>query len=198
MTYKWDVFISYRGTSNVTGWVRNHLHPVLRNCLEDELVRTPSVFVDNRMDVGTYWPDELAQALSRSRYLLAVWSPQYFTSHWCVAEWQSMLARERVLGIPNSSETVGLVYPVVYSDGASFPSEAGAVQCRFDFSQYGYPYEQFGKSEAYLDFHAKVQTMAVDLAKRIESAPTWQPDWPMLRPDPYPEPLPHFPRLGAA
>src|SRR3954452_7815046 len=98
MPYRWDVFISYRRTQNVTGWVRNHLCPVLRRCLEDEMDRVPQVFVDDHLEVGQYWPDALEEVLATSRSLLAVWSPPYFTSAWCVAEWQSMRARERVLG----------------------------------------------------------------------------------------------------
>src|SRR5512146_1527304 len=95
--YHWDVFISYRRAGNVTGWVQNHLHPVLVSCLADELDRPPQVFVDNQMEVGTYWPDELANAQRMASYLLAVWSPPYFTSPWCVAELHSMWAREQLL-----------------------------------------------------------------------------------------------------
>ena len=197
MPYTWDVFISYRRTHNVTGWVRNHLHPVLERCLEDELDREPRVFVDSQMEVGRYWPEELAGVLSETRYLLTVWSPPYFTSPWCVAEWQSMREREKLLGIPRHGETRGLIYPVVYADGNSFPEEARAVQSRFDLSEYGFPYEQFNRTDAYLEFHAKVRSIAVDLAGRLNSAPSWQADWPACRPEAYPSPQPSLPRLGA-
>ena len=50
--YEWDVFISYRRTTNVTGWVRNHFAPVLMNCLEDEMERQPRVFVDEQLEVA--------------------------------------------------------------------------------------------------------------------------------------------------
>lgn len=197
MQYTWDIFISYRRTHNVTGWVRNHLYPVLEACLEDEMDHRPQVFVDRQMEVGSYWPEELAQALLGTRYLLAVWSPPYFTSPWCVAEWQTMLAREKLLGIPRQGETRGLIYPVVYADGDSFPEEARAVQSRFDLSEYGFPYEQFNRTDAYLEFHAKVKSIAVDLARRLAAAPSWQPDWPVCRPQPFPLPHAALPRLGA-
>jgi hypothetical protein len=197
MPYTWDVFISYRRTHNVTGWVRNHLHPVLESCLEDELDRPPRVFLDTQMEVGSHWPEQLAQALSETRYLLAVWSPPYFTSPWCVAEWQSMRARESQLGIPRPGEARGLIYPVVYSDGDSFPAEARAVQSRFDLSEYGFPYEQFNRTDAYLEFHRKVKSIATDLATRFCWAPPWQPDWPVCRPNAFPAPPAALPRLGA-
>ena len=197
MPYKWDVFISYRRTHNVSGWVRNHLRPVLERCLEDELEHPPQVFVDDQMEIGSYWPEELAQALSEAKYLLAVWSPPYFTSPWCVAEWQSMLAREKSLGIPLGGQTRGLIYPVVYSDGDSFPEEARTVQSRFDLSEYGFPYEQFNRTDAYLEFHVKVKSIAIDLARRLGAAPSWQADWPVCRPEAFPSPPAALPRLGA-
>lgn len=150
------------------------------------------------MEVGTYWPEELAQALSESRYLLAVWSPPYFTSSWCVAEWQSMRQGEKLLGIPRREERLGLIYPVVYADGNSFPEEARAVQSRFDLSAYGFPYEQFNRTDAYLEFHAKVKSIAADLAGRLANAPPWRPDWPVCRPAPFPSPHATLPRLGAS
>lgn len=198
MSYTWDVFISYRRTHNVAGWVQNHLGPVLERCLEDQMDHPPRVFVDDKLEIGAYWPEELADVLSTSRYLLAVWSPPYFTSRWCVAEWQTMREREKLLGIPQKGETRGLIYPVVYSDGSSFPREARTVQSRFDLSEYGFPYEQFRRTDAYLEFHQKVRSIAIDLAGRLSSAPPWRADWPICRPEPFPTPSAELPRLGAS
>lgn len=197
MGYVWDVFISYRRTQNVTGWVRNHLFPVLQNCLEDELDRAPKVFLDDQIEVGDYWPDALSGVLATSRYLLAVWSPPYFTSAWCVAEWQSMRARERALGIPGPGRPRGLVYPVVYSDGESFPPEARAVQDRRDLSAFGFPYPQFSQTPAYLEFHATVRSIAAELAASLGDAPPWQAEWPIERPEPFERPTARIPRLGS-
>jgi hypothetical protein len=168
----------------------------LEACLVDEMGHEPKLFLDSRMEVGTYWPDELANALLKSRYLVAVWSPPYFTSRWCVAEWKSMCARERVLGIPGPANTRGLIYPIVFSDGDLFPTEAHAVQSQHNLSQYAFPYEQFRRTEAYLEFHDKVKAIAADLAQRLESAPTWDETWPIWRPDAFENPPPKFPRLG--
>lgn len=194
LTYTWDVFVSYRRTGNVTNWVLNHLVPVLTRCLEDEMCRSPRVFLDTRIEIGSRWPDELAEALLRSRYMLCVWSPPYFSSDWCTAEWRSMLAREQAISMPAPH----LIYPVVYSDGDTFPPEARDVQSRLDLSQYGYPYEQFSRTEAYLDFHARVRTIAVDLSSRLDAAPDWRQDWPIIRPNSIPTPRPQLPRLGAS
>jgi hypothetical protein len=180
----------------MTGWVRNHLSPVLKNCLEDEMDRPPDVFVDEQLEVGQYWPNELEQILSHSRYLLAVWAPPYFTSAWCMAEWQSMVARERLLGIPGPQTTRGLIYPVVFADGDSFPLEARQVQARVDLTRFGFPYPQFSQTSAYLDFHTNVRAIAKDLAERLPLAPPWQENWPIRRPEPFALPQAALPRLG--
>ena len=196
MSYVWDVFISYRRRGNMTDWVRNHLSPVLQNCLEDEMDRPPQVFVDEQLEVGQYWPDGLEQVLARSRYLLAVWAPAYFSSAWCTAEWQTMLARERVLGMPGPNATRGLIYPIVFADGDSFPEEARQVQSRFDLSRFGFPYPQFSQTPKYLKFHAKVRSIAEELAPRFPLAPPWRDDWPIHRPAPVAPPKAALPRLG--
>jgi hypothetical protein len=196
VSYRWDVFISYRRRGNMTGWVRNHLYPVLQTCLEDEMDRAPKVFVDDQLEVGQYWPDQLEAVLSRSRYLLAVWAPPYFTSAWCMAEWHSMIARERMLGIPGPQATQGLVYPVVFADGDTFPPEAQQVQKRVDLSRFGFPYPQFSETPAYLEFHAKVRAIAEDLAARLPLAPAWQGNWPIQRPQPLDPLRAALPRLG--
>ena len=95
--YQYDVFISYRRAGNVANWVQLHLSRVLARCLEDELDRAPVLFIDNDMETGSRWPDKLETSLRQSRLMIAVLSPPYFTSPWCVAgHRRSMFLRERV------------------------------------------------------------------------------------------------------
>jgi hypothetical protein len=113
--YEFDVFISYRRSGTVPDWVHNHLHPLLRDCLADELSRDPVIFLDSTMETGVYWPVGLEWALRRSRLLLPVCSPQYFTSPWCVAEWGTMRAREAVTGMATEQWPRGLIYPLAFT-----------------------------------------------------------------------------------
>lgn len=191
--YEYDVFVSYKRTDNVREWTHNHLKPRLLRCLEDELPREPKIFVDRDMEAGTRWPDHLTRALHRSRLLLAVWSPPYFTSPWCLAEWRTFLARERVLGIGGAGHP--LVYPVRYSDGRHFPSDAQNIQQEMVFSAWRYPDPQFAQTEKYLGFHDAVAELAQRIAQRLEDTPPWRDDWPTEEPDPSdpgPAPLPRF------
>lgn len=197
--YEYDVFISYRRTGNVRDWTHNHLEPRLRRCLADELPDEPSIFFDRDIDAGTPWPDHLVRALHRSRLLLAVWSPPYFTSRWCLAEWRTFLAREDAIrrSAPEISadHPPSLVYPIRYSDGDRFPADAKNVQQETIFSGWNYPDPQFAQTEKYLGFHDAVVQLARRIAQRLDEAPRWQPDWPTATPEPVvagPAALPRF------
>ncbi|TDE38722.1 TIR-like protein FxsC [Actinomadura sp. 6K520] len=50
-------------------------------------------FMDKQIDVGTEWPDQLADALANCRVFVALFSPAYFTSEYCGREWAAFLKR---------------------------------------------------------------------------------------------------------
>ena len=186
--YRYDVFISYprSGAGNVGPWVHNHFHPLLLNCLADELPQDPEIFIDTRQEFGGYWPATLANALRRSRVLVPVWSPKYFSSRWCLAEWRTMMAREQVLDLAGDRQPIGIIYPVVFSDSETFPDEARCRQAR-DLKRWAVPCEEYRKTNGYVGLHEAVREIAIELATRLRQVPPWQPGWPDLRPDP---PLP--------
>lgn len=185
MSYQYDVFLSYRrsGHGNAGQWVRNHFYPLLRDCLSDQLGWEPHIFFDLKAETGTHWPDLLADALRRSKMLVAVWSPPYFRSAWCLAEWQSMLAREQLL-----SGKV-LIYPVIFSDSHTFPEAARIRQSR-DLKEWSIPFPAYQESRAYDRFYQEMQDIAAELGRMLTTAPAWQPDWPVQRPDEPPTPPP--------
>jgi hypothetical protein len=175
--YEFDVFISYRRKGNPHDWVRNHFFPRLRDCLDDHLAAEPTLFLDEQMEVGSVWPDRLETALSRTKILVSVFSPQYFRSRWCLAELQTMADREKLLGHN------GLIYPVLFSDSENFPSFARERSWR-DLKKWNRPDLVFQQTTEWLGFHQQVETIAIDLASRLALVPKWQPDWPSHRPDP--------------
>lgn len=126
------------------------------------------------------WPLNLQRALQRSRILVAVWSPPYFRSQWCVAEWQSMRVREQMLGWSTPTRPLGLVYPVVYADGLHFPEEAKATQYRRDLSQWGFPRPQFQDTTEYQELWKCMREVAAEIAARLPSVPAWENDWPTV------------------
>ena len=94
MAYEHDVFISYRRHGDWPGWVRNVFYRLLYHYLSEELGREAHIFLDENIRTGTAWPTYLKNALSKSRVLVALWSPQYFSSEWCLTEIASFIARE--------------------------------------------------------------------------------------------------------
>src|SRR5215475_4164150 len=143
MDYEYDVFLSYRRGPPVGEWVNNHFYPQLLNWLPLELNRETKVYKDDQATLlGTHWPQALKRALHLSRCLLCVWSPDYFWHEWCVAEWRSMVAREKLLGYGTNNNPAGLIVPVVFHDGKNFPPEAQQVQYK-DFREYNIPVASF-------------------------------------------------------
>lgn len=194
--YEYDVFISYRrsGSGQAGPWVHNHFHPLLRAYLADQLCDEPRVFLDEGIGVGEYWPDKLAAALGRSKLLVAVWSPAYFRSTWCLAEWQSMRRREHHCGLATSGRTQGLVCPVIFSDSQSFPTEAQVTQAR-NLKPWNRPDRYFERTEKYGGLREQVEALAIEVAALLPTVPAWDPSWPLVRPEPYAWPRPTAPTL---
>ena len=182
--YTYDVFVSYRHKQPVMDWVKNHFFPLLEQWLPNGLPieHEPRIFVDwDEIETGSAWPAKLRQALSRSRCILPIWSPDYFRSAWCLAEWKTMMERERLLGLRTEERPDGLIFPVVYFDGEHFPQEARQVQSR-DLSKWNTPYPVFRDTADYVEFDRQVQMLVNELAGMIRRAPEWE-DWPVVTPD---------------
>ena len=181
--YEYDVFVSYRRKQPVMDWVKNHFYPLLDQWLPNAMPveHKTAIFIDREgIQTGSAWPVKLQQALKRSRCLLPIWVPEYFRSDWCLAEWKTMMERERLLGLRTEQQPEGLIYPVVFFDGEHFPEEARNTQ-QADLRDWNYPYPHFRDQPAYLDFDKQMQLLVKELAGMIGRAPAWQ-DWPVITP----------------
>ncbi|MGN7805777.1 TIR domain-containing protein [Ensifer sp. 22521] len=183
MAYEWDIFLSYPSTPYVQPWVDNHFFPLLRDHLDALLPNEPRIFVDRAQPVGVEWPDNIKHALKHSRMMVAVWTPPYFRSHWCIAEWESMLAREQRFASLGTVNRMRLVYPVKYSDGRNFDERAQRIQVK-DLSSFGYHLPNFREAVAYMEFYEAVRDVAEDVEARLATAPDWEPDFPLVNVDP--------------
>lgn len=192
--YEYDIFLSYCRKGNSPRWVHNHFRPRLVDCLIDQIGYEPRMFVDQEMKPGMAWPVRLENALNRSKVLLSVYSPQYFRSQWCLAEWHTMAERERVLGLASRENPQGLIFPVLYSDSENFPAYA-RERSWHNLKKFNIPEPSFQQSQAYHKFHKKVEKVAVDLAGLLAQVPRWQPGWPARRPDPPDIPTTAFPEF---
>lgn len=180
LAYEWDVFVSYPRDGQAGTWVHNHFLPVLRECLNSVLPHQPRIFTDDELPTGGIWSDDLKRALLHSRLLVAVWTPPFFRSNWCMAEWESMLAREAALA--GDRPPRGLVYPVVFSDGDHFTPRAKQTQHRRDLNAFAYPYPAFRDSAAYLLFHDAMMDIAMEIEAHLRTIPAWCAGWPIVEP----------------
>lgn len=194
--YKFDVFISYCRYGSVRNWVLNHFYPKLRDCLADQYAPIPKVYIDKSMPRGVHWPSNLRNALQHSKILVPLFTPPYFESKWCLAEWESMRARESMLDLANLDRPQGLVYPILYSDSDNFPMAAREIS-RWDFKDLSTPELVFQESRDWPLFHRRVTSVAEDLVELLKQVPDWRPDWPLIEePEPVLIPPPPMPRFG--
>lgn len=192
--YQWDVFLSYPRADPVGPWVRDYFFPLLSRWLGASTPHEPTVFFDSTMEGGVHWPSRLKNSLLRSRCLVAIWSPHFFRSRWCLAEWQSMRAREELLRI-GRGERPGLVCPVLFADGDCFPKEARETQHARDLRPYNIVNPAFRRTAKHGRLEREVQILCDQLSSMIQAAPEWSPDWPVAEPEPEPEIRQSLPRL---
>lgn len=194
MDYAWDVFLSYPRRDPVGPWVQEQFYPLLKRWLGAAMTAPPRIFIDNQMEDGTHWPSNLSDSLLRSRYMIAIWAPPYFGSAWCMAEWESMAAREELLGLGRGAAT-GLVHPLRYFDGESFPAKAKQLQTP-DYSPYS-SLPPGKRSRLYQKFEAEVQALSLTVAARLASIPPWSANWPVIQqPSVQPQPSIPFDSVG--
>ncbi|QQQ77419.1 TIR domain-containing protein [Saccharothrix sp. 6-C] len=193
--YKFDFFISYARRGTVQQWLLNHFLRKLSDCLADQFAPAPKIYVDREMSRAAHWPDSLRHALRHSKIMIQLLSPQYFASPWCMAEWYSMLERERMLGLASPETSQGLIYPILYSDSDNFPLE-GKVRSWWSFKEFAYPDPVYQQTHEFVRFHHEVNKLAADLVALVQQVPPWRPDWPDVDPpDPVLAPTPPIPRF---
>jgi len=193
--YEFDVFISYSRHGSGAKWLMNHFYPKIQDCLADQIAPMPRVFVDKSMPRGVHWPSQLQKALRHSKIMIALLTPLYFQSRWCMAEWHNMKAREQMLGLGTLDRPHGLIIPILYSDSENFPEE-GRHLSWWNFKDLSTPEPVFQESRDYVRFHQEVTNLAKDLVELIQQVPPWRDDWPVVEPpDPVIMPPPPIPRF---
>lgn len=194
--YQFDVFISYARRGSAQKWLMNHFLSKLEDCLVDQGAKSPKVFFDKTMRKGVHWPSELQKALHHSKIMIAVLTPPYFDSRWCRAELRSMYAREKLLGLADTGQPQGLIYPILYSDSQNFPTEDSLNRSWWDFKSLATPEPVFQESRDWPSFHKLVTEFAEDIVDLLDQVPPWRADWPLIDPpDPLLQPPPKLPRF---
>jgi hypothetical protein len=189
--YEHNVFLSYRRSFLIQNWITKFFLPYFEGWLEEELLKleTPDspalrdahaphvhdsankvgVFFDQKsIEPGDPWPEDLQRAVQASKILVAICSPTYFHSSWCLSEWRSFVERQTILGVS------GLIIPVRYHDSEDFL--AGIAWS--DFSEYTIQASDFYQSAQAVSFETEIRKLASVVARAVKGAPTFQSGWP--------------------
>lgn len=181
--YEYDVFISYRRTSNARDWVVNYFHPRLEAFLSDALPNPPKIFLDeNNIEPGAIWQSKITRALRHSKYMIAVLNAPYFSSQYCRAEWETFTDRERLINAPGT-----LIAPIRFFDGDYYHPSAKSRQL-IDMTPWAFSAAAFKETKEYLLFEGAVRKLAEGLASPM--GPIMKPVefqvWPVIEPVPAP------------
>lgn len=182
MSYEYDVFFSYKHSPKSLHW-----HCEVKDCLEEWLTQAlggkPSrVFMDKEaIATGDRWRRSLQHAIQHSKCLVAIWSPAYFQSPYCLSEWQAFQKREEIcnLGVQ------GLVAPIRYHDGEFFPQAAKEIQMT-DFRKHTSLLPAYWDTRDAVVLGEKIRVFAESVARIVNSAPPFDSNWPAELLDPTP------------
>ena len=193
MGYRYDVFISYKSGPLFGSWVIEYFYPMFEERLKEELAgykRKANIFLDKHdIPVGTELIEKLKQSVAYSRCLVAIWSPKYFYSKWCMSECAIMLNRQHKLGYPKQKPE-GLILPVVVKHGENYPEFAENINW-FDCTRYARTAEGFRYTPKYVEFEEKMIAFVANVAKSVCDAPAWNRKW--LEKEWIDEPVNQFP-----
>ncbi len=188
--YDYDIFVSYRCEDVVREFVRTHFVPALRKRLPLEKSgwpgpgRTPRIFLDDS-DVwsGQYWKEKIMGALPRSRIMICLWTPRYFESKWCEAEFRHFRDRHDILAkTPATAKLPSILTPIRLSDGEYFSKDSTKHQIKHDFTPFLREGLRTGTA-LWDDFEIAVINLAKYVVTVLENpSPAWQ-EWPVPDPD---------------
>lgn len=140
---------------------------------------------------GMRIPPRVKHGIKHARCLVALVSPQYFCSEWCVVEWDSFMRR-------GQEEGRELVVPVIVHDGETVRTAISDTMC-LNLRDYVTDAEAFKRSRKYMPFEKKVRALAERVAGIVKNAPEWKAEFPVRDPPDtavYPKPKTPLMRLG--
>lgn len=178
MSYAHPVFISYKHSPTLDYWLPTYFEPLFQEYLDNFLAShryKGLIFRDSKLEAGDRWRQKIATLLKSSCTLLTFWSPQYFESPYCWAEWLTFRQREIELKMSDS----GLVVPVLACEGDAFPQDAELTQA-VDLSKFVTKCRGFENMPQFMDFESAVKDLARNVAQRVKASPEFRPDWPVV------------------
>lgn len=178
MAYEYDVFISYRSKSRA--WLRELFLPEFQYYLEEEVGNNLRIFVDwHDVETGDAWELRLKRGLLKSKCLISLLMPSYFESDWCTREFAVFEHRSIRHGLLSLEQPNGLIVPISLHGSMTRPFPTSITDKQIlDYQKYYYPnYEGFRKRKKYQLFTDDLKQLVKKVARVIQYAPDWNPDW---------------------
>jgi hypothetical protein len=175
-TYEYDLYVSYAYSSVVSIWI-NELVNSIAMWFEELTGNRLRVFLDVReIQLGDIFFDLNHRALTRSKLLIAVVTPQYFNSMYTLTEWLTFERRSKLSG-------TSLIIPLAIKGSRSnFPDWFN--QNRYlEFQDFGYIHPRFKETPKHLDFQVKIKDLANSINKMLGQVPPFDSFWPVASPD---------------
>lgn len=177
--YEYDVFLSYKRGKIREEWLHTIFLPLFEDQLEEALGKRGNIFIDKEdIPAGVDWIRHLGKSIARSRCLIAIVSPSYFASEWCMKEFVAMYTRQLELEKLNQiHEDISVVLPFIKQGPTeAFPKFITRIQL-IDYRKYNKVGEAFRNTQEYLDMQAKIENDARRAADIIKAAPEWKSDF---------------------
>ncbi|MGO6681286.1 toll/interleukin-1 receptor domain-containing protein [Rhizobium leguminosarum] len=189
MSYEYDVFISYKRHRFQTAWIIEYFLPYL----EEQLINYTAaqcnrsnvrLFFDQTeldqdtrrglpfsagIEPGEKWQKSLITGITKSRCMIALYTPTYFHSKWCLAELQAFEERAAITGN-------NVIIPISIFSQKDLPASARNRQM-FSLDDYVIDGPSFHASKLFPEFLAQLKLIAQKVAEAVCNAPEFGP-WP--------------------
>ena len=175
--YTFDIFLSVKSDEVFAEWVRDTFIPLFGFYIKED-VRAKCrrafaglFFYKTNLGPGDPWPDELRAAIRGSRCAVALCSPEYFYSRYCLTEFHSFLERSR-------TEKAKVLIPAAVHDGEAFPDEARNIQIA-DFADFVIVGPGFRETKKFMMLQEKLTKFSLRVAELVSLAPAFK-EWPIV------------------
>ena len=147
---------------------------MFQHWLEAELGQPPRIFFDaDEIETGESWPSRLADGVASSKLMVCLWSREYFSSLWCMAELGQMVARRQSVG--PSASPLPIVIAVVIHDSESISPQLTDIQ-RFGIQEYANPWMARDSPKAE-ELSERIRVLARHVAHALARVPEHDPRW---------------------
>lgn len=183
--YKYDIFLSVKSDKTFDEWVADTFMPLFESFVRQDIIsecqRLPlgsaggMYYYRKALAPGDPWPEELREAIQCSRLAIALCSPEYFYSEWCLTEFYSFLERTRL-------KKAKVLVPISIHNSSSFPADLKGIQ-RLELADYVIVGPGFKETKKYTLFQEELKTLSKNVARLVKEAPLFE-EWPIIAKQP--------------